>query len=224
MDYSWLGNEVYLEYLWTGFVNTLILVAVSGVLGFALAVGVALAQIVGPRPLAALARGFTTVIRGTPLLVQLFFFYDGVGRLLPEIPGVREMWVWPILRDAFFYGALAFTISVGAYAGEVMRGAMKSVPAGELEAARAFGEPVERVGLPQHAPRLVHEPRTDRRDADFVVAALEESHAEFVLELPDRDRQRRLAHVAGGGRATEMALAGDRDDVAEFGQGHGVTT
>lgn len=155
MNYSWLGNEVYLGYLWEGFLNTLLLVAVSGVLGFALAVGVALAQIAGPRPLAALARGFTTVIRGTPLLVQLFFFYDGVGRLLPEIPGVRETWMWPILRDAFFYGALAFTISVGAYAGEVMRGAMKSVPAGELEAARAFGIPRYKVLWRIWLPRAV---------------------------------------------------------------------
>lgn len=139
MDFSWVTNELYLGYLWTGFVNTLILVTVSGTLGFALAVGVALAQIVGPSWLSRLSRGFTTVIRGTPLLVQLFFFYDGVGRLLPEIPGVRESVLWPVLRDAFFYGALAFMISVGAYAGEVLRGAMNSVPAGELEAARAFG-------------------------------------------------------------------------------------
>lgn len=139
MDYSWLSDPIYLEYLWTGFLNTMILVAVSGTAGFALAVAVALAQIVGPKPVAWLARGFTTAIRGTPLLVQLFFFYDGVGRLLPEIPGIRETWMWPILRDAFFYGALSFTISVGAYAGEVMRGAMLSVPDGELEAARAFG-------------------------------------------------------------------------------------
>lgn len=139
MDFSWVTNDLYAGYLWTGFINTLILVAVSGVLGFALAIGVALAQIVGPAWLGWLSRGFTTVIRGTPLLVQLFFFYDGVGRLLPEIPGVRESLFWPVLRDAFFYGALAFTISVGAYAGEVLRGALNSVPSGELEAARAFG-------------------------------------------------------------------------------------
>ncbi len=139
MDFGWVDNAVYLGFLWEGFVNTLILMAVSGVLGFALAVLVALAQISGPRPLGWLARGFTTVIRGTPLLVQLFFFYDGVGRLLIEIPGIRETFVWPVLRDAFFYGILAFTISVGAYTGEVLRGAMTSVPRGELEAARAFG-------------------------------------------------------------------------------------
>lgn len=157
MDFSWLSNEFYLEYLWEGFVNTLLLVAVSGVLGFSLAVGVALAQVAGPKPLARITRAYTTVIRGTPLLVQLFFFYDGVGRILPQIPGVREMFFWPLLRDPFFYAVLAFTLSVGAYAGEVIRGAMLSVPKGELEAARSFGmsrfQVLRRIWLP-HAIQI----------------------------------------------------------------------
>lgn len=157
MDYSWLHNEFYVEYLWEGFINTLLLVAASGLLGFTLAVGVALAQVAGPRPLAWIARTYTTVIRGTPLLVQLFFFYDGVGRVLPQIPGVRDMFFWPLLRDPFFYGVLAFTLSVGAYAGEVIRGAMLSVPKGELEAARSFGmsrfQVLRRIWLP-HAVQI----------------------------------------------------------------------
>lgn len=157
MDFSWLTNEFYLEYLREGFVNTLLLVAVSGVLGFSLAVGVALAQVAGPKPLARITRAYTTVIRGTPLLVQLFFFYDGVGRVLPQIPGVREMFFWPLLRDPFFYAVLAFTLSVGAYAGEVIRGAMLSVPKGELEAARSFGmsrfQVLRRIWLP-HAIQI----------------------------------------------------------------------
>lgn len=157
MDFSWLTNEFYLEYLREGFVNTLLLVAVSGVLGFSLAVGVALAQVAGPKPLALITRAYTTVIRGTPLLVQLFFFYDGVGRVLPQIPGVREMFFWPLLRDPFFYAVLAFTLSVGAYAGEVIRGAMLSVPKGELEAARSFGmsrfQVLRRIWLP-HAVQI----------------------------------------------------------------------
>ena len=111
----------------------------SAVCGFALAVVFAVTRLRGPRPLAMLVTGVTTVVRGTPLLVQLFFFYDGVGRLLPEIPGVRESLVWPLLRDPFFYGALTFTLSVGAYTGEVLRGALLSVPEGELAAGRAFG-------------------------------------------------------------------------------------
>lgn len=157
MDLSWLNDPYYIGYLWEGFLNTLFLVAVSGLLGFSLAVGVGLAQVNGPRPLALLTRGYSTVIRGTPLLVQLFFFYDGVGRLLPEIPGVREMFFWPLLRDPFFYAILAFTLSVGAYAGEVIRGALLSVPKGELEAARAFGmtrfQVLRRIWLP-HAIQI----------------------------------------------------------------------
>jgi len=47
--------------------------------------------------------------------------------------------MWPILREAFPFALLAFTISVAGYEGEIMRGAFKSVPKGELEAARAFG-------------------------------------------------------------------------------------
>lgn len=139
MDFSWILDPFYQDYLWTGFVNTLLLVAVSGVLGLILAVIVALLQITASKPIAMLVRGFTTIIRGTPLLVQLFFFYDGVGRLLPQIPGIQESIIWPLLRDPFFYGALTFTISVGAYSGEVIRGAMLSVPSGELAAGRAFG-------------------------------------------------------------------------------------
>ena len=157
MDFSWITNQVYLGYLWEGFINTMVLVAVSGTLGFTLALGVALAQVSGPKPLALLARGYTTVIRGTPLLVQLFFFYDGVGRILTQFPAVRDSFMWPVLRDAFFYGILAFTISVGAYVGEVLRGALLSVPRGELEAARAFGlsrfRVFHRIWLP-HAIQL----------------------------------------------------------------------
>ena len=139
MNFSWIFDPFYQSYFWQGFLNTLALVAIAGLLGFVLAVLNALAQVKGPKPLALFARGYTTVIRGTPLLVQLFFFYDGIGRLLPLIDGIRQSILWPILSDAFFYGAVAFTVSVGAYSGEVIRGAMESVPKRELETARAFG-------------------------------------------------------------------------------------
>ncbi|ATJ82536.1 ABC transporter permease [Halomonas beimenensis] len=139
MDFSWLQDPFYQEYLVEGLINTLWLLVVSAVGGLLLAVAVAMARIKGPRPLAWLASGFTTVIRGTPLLVQLFFFYYGVGRLLEDIPGIQDSVIWPLLRDPFFYGALTFILSVGAYSGEVIRGALVSVPPGEREAGRAFG-------------------------------------------------------------------------------------
>lgn len=139
MDFSWLSDPFFLGLLWQGFVNTLIVVAVCSVTGFTLALGLATSQISGPRPLAWLARSFTTVIRGTPLLLQLFFFYDGVGRLVAQFPAITDSALWPILRGGLFYGIVAFTCSVGAYVGEDLRGALKNVPPGELEAGRAFG-------------------------------------------------------------------------------------
>lgn len=139
MDFSWLSDPFFTGMLWQGFVNTLILVAVSGVLGFLIALAVAVAQISGPRSVVWLARGYTTVIRGTPLLLQLFFFYDGVGRLISHFPGIAESFLWPVLRGGFFYGIIAFSLSVGAYVGEDLRGALQTVPKGELEAGRAYG-------------------------------------------------------------------------------------
>jgi len=96
-------------------------------------------QVTGPRWLAAIARSFCTVIRGTPLLIQLWLLYYGLGSLFPLMPGIRESFLWPILRDAFPYAIVAFSLSVAGYEGEVMRAAFKSVPKGELEAGRAFG-------------------------------------------------------------------------------------
>ncbi|MGO2415196.1 MULTISPECIES: ABC transporter permease [Cobetia] len=139
MDFSWLSDPFYQEYLLEGLINTLWLLLVSAVFGFTLAVAMALVRIKGPRPLAWLAQGITVVMRGTPLLVQLFFFYYGVGRLLEGVPGIKESMFWGILRDPFFYATLTFTLSVGAYTGEVLRGALLSVPPGEREAGRAFG-------------------------------------------------------------------------------------
>jgi len=155
MDFSWLADPFYQEYLLEGFVNTLWLVAVSAVGGLILAVAVAMARLKGPRPLAWFAHGFTTVMRGTPLLVQLFFFYYVVGRLLEGIPGVQDSLIWPILRDPFFYGALTFILSVGAYSGEVLRGALLSVPPGEREAGRAFGMSPFQVFFRLWLPRAI---------------------------------------------------------------------
>jgi polar amino acid transport system permease protein len=104
-----------------------------------LAIPIGLVQVTGPRPLAWLAAAFCTVIRGTPLLIQLYILYYGFGSLFPQIPWIRQSFMWPVLREGFFYAVLAFTLSVGGYEGAVMKGAFASVPKGELEAARAFG-------------------------------------------------------------------------------------
>ncbi len=137
MQWYWVAE--YLPKFVDGIIITLQLLSVSIILGMMLAIPIGLVQVTGPRWLAALARTFCTVIRGTPLLIQIWLLYYGLGALFPLMPGIRESFMWPILRDAFPYAILAFSLSVAGYEGEVMRGAFKSVPKGELEAARAFG-------------------------------------------------------------------------------------
>lgn len=137
MQWYWLPE--YLPRFLDGILITLQLLSVSIIIGMLFAIPIGLVQVTGPRWLGFLARAFCTVIRGTPLLIQLWLLYYGLGSLFPLVPGIRESFMWPILRDAFPYAVLAFSLSVAGYEGEVMRGAFKSVPKGELEAARAFG-------------------------------------------------------------------------------------
>ncbi len=135
----WDWIPTYAGRIVDGVGETLLMLAVSSALGFLLAVPVGLAQVVGRGPGAWLARGFCTVIRGTPLLLQVWLLYYGLGSLFPYVPGIRQSIVWPLLRQAWPYGVTALTLSFAGYEGEVMRGAFAGVPKGEIEAARAFG-------------------------------------------------------------------------------------
>ena len=137
MQWYWVAE--YVPKFIDGIIITLQLLGLSIFFGMILAIPIGLVQVTGPRWLSIPARAFCTVIRGTPLLIQLWLLYYGLGSLFPLIPEIRESFLWPILRDAFPYAVLAFTLSVAGYEGEVMRGAFKGVPKGELEAARAFG-------------------------------------------------------------------------------------
>ncbi len=78
---------------------------------------------------------FTYVIRGTPLLVQLFLVYYG----LAQFDAVKQSVLWPWLSSAWFCAIAAFAINTCAYTIEILHGAMRAVPAGEIEAARAMG-------------------------------------------------------------------------------------
>lgn len=159
-DWSWLPR--YAGLLAKGLWLTIVLLVVSCVLGMTLAIPLALVQVTGPAWLAWPARGFCTVIRGTPLLIQLWLIYYGLGSLFPQIaaayPEFRQNFMWLIRLDAIYYALLAFTLSVAGYEGEVMRGAFLGVPRGELEAARAIGmspwKVLRRIWFPR-AVRLV---------------------------------------------------------------------
>ncbi|APG87656.1 octopine transport system permease protein OccM (plasmid) [Sinorhizobium americanum CCGM7] len=156
MDFSWIFS--YWPLLAAGAVQTVLLLVISVVFGFILAIGLALAQVIGPRWLKLFARGYCTCLRGTPLLIQLWLLYYGVGSLLPMIPGLRASFLWPILREGFFFAAVSFTLNYAAYEAEVLRGALLAVPKGELEAGRSFGMSpltlIRRIWLPR-AIRIV---------------------------------------------------------------------
>ncbi len=154
MDWSWLPT--YLPRLWAGLGTTLAMLVASVVLGFVFALPLGLAQVTGPRPLRWFASGLCTVVRGTPLLLQMWLFYYGLGSLFAQFPELRGTWIWPYLREAWPYGLVALTLSFAAYEGEVMRGAFLGVPKGELEAGRAFGMSGATVFRRIWLPRAVH--------------------------------------------------------------------
>ena len=98
---------------------------------------------------------FTYLVRGTPLLVQLYLLYYG----LPQFDAVRDSFAWPWLRSATFCAIAAFTLNTCAYTIEILHGAMRAVPAGEIEAARAMGMTrgvmLRRVVLPSAFRRML---------------------------------------------------------------------
>lgn len=151
MRWDWLPN--YAGLALQGIWRTIWLLVVSVALGFALAVPLGLWQAAGPIWLAVPARIFCTIIRGTPLLLQLWLLYYGVGSMFPQYPWIRHSELWPYLRQAWPYAVVGLSLSFAGYEGEVMRGAFAGVPRGQLEAARAFGmrrfTAFRRIWLPQ---------------------------------------------------------------------------
>ena len=105
-----------------------------------IAIATALVQFANVKVLKQVARFYIWVIRGTPLLVQLFIFFYG----LPELG---------IIMDPFPCAILAFSINTGAYCAETMRAALESVPEGQMEAGYCVGmsymQIIWRIVLPQ---------------------------------------------------------------------------
>ena len=114
---------------------TLQVVIIATILGFILAILVALMRISGRGILSIPAYYFVYLIRGTPLLLQLYFIYYGLG----QFSFIRESFLWPILREPYWCGIITLTISTGAYSSEIIRGGIMSVSKGYLEASNALG-------------------------------------------------------------------------------------
>ena len=118
-----------------GLMRTFELVGISIALGFILAVPLALLR-TSRNPIAWMpVYGYIYVMRGTPLLVQLYLIYYGSG----QIPGVQDSFAWPFLKEAWYCAILSFSLNTAAYQAEIFRGAIMGVPHGEVEAATAVG-------------------------------------------------------------------------------------
>jgi len=122
---------------------------------------------------------YVYLFRGTPLLVQTYLVYYG----LSQFDWIRESWAWTFLRDPWWCAVLAFSLNSGAYATEIIRGAVETTPKGEIEAARALGL------SPRQIDRLVLIPSALRRAlpqyGNEVVFMLHGSVIASVITLQD---------------------------------------
>ncbi|GEK71945.1 MULTISPECIES: ABC transporter permease [Halomonas] len=124
-----------LSYYGDGLVTTVQLVFLSLIIGLVLAVPLAIGRGSKHAWVRLPIFFYCYVFRGTPLLVQLYLIYYGVV----FVEGIQETWLWVILEKPFVPALIAFTLNTGAYTTEIFRGAIKSTPRGEIEAARAYG-------------------------------------------------------------------------------------
>ena len=118
-----------------GLRTTLLLLGISLASSFVLAVPLAVARVSPRFWVSRPVWFFTYVLRGTPLLVQLFIIYHG----LAQFEAVRESVAWVLLKNAWFCAWLAFTLNSTAYTTEIFAGALKATAVGEIEAARSYG-------------------------------------------------------------------------------------
>jgi arginine/ornithine transport system permease protein len=120
---------------WRGLQVSLLLMLICVSASFVLSVPLAIARVSSNPWLAKPVFLYTYVLRGTPLLVQLYMIYFG----LAQFEWLRESAAWPLFRNAWFCAWLAFALNSTAYTTEILAGALRQTPNGEIEAARSLG-------------------------------------------------------------------------------------
>ena len=134
MDFAFLWDTFL--HLLTGVPLTLNLALVSTALGAALAVLLTLMRMSSLPPLGWAAQFYVFVFRGTPLLVQIFVIYYGLGQFRPTL----QAWgLWVFFREPYWCAIFALSLNTAAYGSEILRGGLQAVPHPQVEAARASG-------------------------------------------------------------------------------------
>ena len=119
----------------SGFDETIKLVFLSLSIGFLISIFFALIRISSIKPLSLTIYYYVFVIRGTPLLVQIYLIYFGLG----SIKAIRESFLWIFLKEPFWCGVLALVLNTVAYTTEIIRGGIQSVTKGQIESCKSLG-------------------------------------------------------------------------------------
>ncbi|MEC8981834.1 MAG: ABC transporter permease [SAR324 cluster bacterium] len=133
MDYNVIINNLPL-YL-NGLLVTIQLVMIALISGFGLAVPLALMAVSKVSFFKYPAKTYIYFFRGTPLLVQMFLLYYGMG----QFEEIRESVLWILFKEAYWCAIIAFSLNTAGYTAEILRGAIEQTPFGEIEAANASG-------------------------------------------------------------------------------------
>ena len=119
----------------SGLDNTILLLLVSLPLGFVLALLFALGRVSKITLLSRTIASYIFVIRGTPLLVQIYLIYFGLG----SVKFIRESFLWYALKEPFWCGVIALTINTVAYGAEIFRGGIQSIEKSQVESGLSLG-------------------------------------------------------------------------------------
>jgi octopine/nopaline transport system permease protein len=118
-----------------GLDNTLLLLIISLPIGFVFSLVFALGRVSSNKLISKPIASYIFIVRGTPLLVQIYLIYFGLG----SIKFVRESFLWYLLKEPFWCGVLALTINTVAYGSEIFRGGIQSVTKNQVESGKALG-------------------------------------------------------------------------------------
>jgi arginine/ornithine transport system permease protein len=114
---------------------TIVLVISSLALGLCLALPIALMATSKNRWVSMVPKAYIYFFRGTPLIVQMFMIYHGMG----QFEAVRESFLWVIFKEAYACALIAFALNTAGYTAEILRGTIEQTNFGEIEAAKACG-------------------------------------------------------------------------------------
>ena len=119
----------------SGLDNTILLLIISLPLGFVLALLFALGRVSKITLLSRTIASYIFIIRGTPLLVQIYLIYFGLG----SVKLIRESFLWYALKEPFWCGVIALTINTVAYGAEIFRGGIQSIEKSQVESGLSLG-------------------------------------------------------------------------------------